>query len=381
MPDITVDAISKSFGGKNPTGAPALADVSFTVRDGELLTLLGPSGCGKTTTLTSIAGFQQPDTGRITCGDQVFFDHAARFSLPAESRNLGMVFQSYAVWPHMTVAQNVGFPLKVRKVRRPDIRERVRQTLELVEMGAYAARYPHELSGGQQQRVALARALVYSPAVLLLDEPFSNLDAKLRERARSWLKQLQAELALTAIFVTHDQHEALSMSDRILVMDRGRILQAGTPEEVYRRPGSRFVAEFLGQCNILAGQVTVPTAHGITWLAVGPAGLPLAVAQDVRAAGSVEVAVRPEAVELSEHPLDRENTLTARVRAVSFLGDHYLYELDAQGLPLVATSPRHLPGPDISARIPPGACWIVGHEDGARAAKTTNDRAPEVTGA
>jgi iron(III) transport system ATP-binding protein len=358
MPEITVDAISKVYGDE-----PALRDVSFTVRDGELLTLLGPSGCGKTTTLMLIAGFRQPDAGRITCGGRPFFDHAARLYLPAEARNLGLVFQSYAVWPHMTVAQNVGFPLKVRKVSRADLTARVGQTLELVEMSAYAARYPHELSGGQQQRVALARALVYSPSVLLLDEPFSNLDAKLRERARTWLKHLQAELALTTIFVTHDQQEALSMSDRVLVMDRGRILQAGTPEEVYARPNSRFVAEFLGRCNILTGRPVTAADGGSTRLAVGPASISLTVSQDAPAADTVEVAIRPETIELSEHPLDGDNVCTATVRSASFLGDHYLYELDAGGLPLIATSPRRLDSPLLRVRIPPEACRILGRDE------------------
>ena len=370
MPEITVEAIGKAFGDET-----ALADVSFTVHDGELLTLLGPSGCGKTTTLMSIAGFQQPDAGRITCGGLPFFDHAAGLSRPAEARNLGMVFQSYAVWPHMTVAQNVAFPLKVRKAGRREIAARVGETLELVEMGDYAARYPHELSGGQQQRVALARALVYSPSVLLLDEPFSNLDAKLRERARTWLKRLQTELALTTIFVTHDQDEALSMSDTIVVMERGRILQAGTPEEIYRRPGSRFVAEFVGQCNIVTGRVLPPTADGAARVAAGPAATSLVVEQDPPVGGTVELAIRPEAIELSERALDGGNVLPAVVRTASFLGDHYVYELDAGGLPLIATSPRRLSGSLLSVRIPPEACWILGHPQ-RRQAREAGDRAP-----
>ena len=354
MPEITVEAIGKSFGAE-----AALSDVSFTVRDGELLTLLGPSGCGKTTTLMSVAGFQQPDTGRITCGGRPFFDRAARLHLPAEARNIGMVFQSYAVWPHMTVAQNVAFPLKVRKVPRAETAERVSQTLELVEMSAYAARYPHELSGGQQQRVALARALVYSPAVLLLDEPFSNLDAKLRERARVWLKGLQAELALTTVFVTHDQEEALSMSDRIVVLDRGRIQQDGTPEEVYRRPASRFVAEFLGQCNVLSARAAESPENGTTRLVAGAAAVPLTVPRAVPAGEAVEVAIRPEAIELSESAPDGGNASAARLRSVSFLGDQYRYELDAGDLPLVVTSPRRFTGPQLWVRIPPGAGWIL----------------------
>jgi iron(III) transport system ATP-binding protein len=261
------------------------------------------------------------------------------------------------------VARNVGFPLRVRRVPKRQIRERVVQTLDLVEMGDYAGRYPHELSGGQQQRVALARALVHRPSVLLLDEPFSSLDAKLRERARIWLKNLQAELALTTIFVTHDQQEALSMSDRIVVMDRGRIQQAGTPEEVYRRPNSRFVAEFLGQCNILTGRAAGSPQNGTTRLALDPAAAPLTVSGDVPAAGTVEVAVRPEAIELGESASGGGNVSAARVRSAVFLGDHYRYELDAGGLSLVATSPRRFAGPQLWVRIPPAACWILGRDE------------------
>src|ERR671930_662292 len=250
MPEIHVESLVKQF-----SESRALDDVTFHVGEGELFTLLGPSGCGKSTTLMSIAGFQTPEQGRIAVGGDVFFDAARRLSVPAERRNLGIVFQSYAVWPHMTVFQNLAFPLKVRKTKRSAVRPRVLEVLELVEMAQYVDRYPHQLSGGQQQRVALARALVYSPSVLLLDEPFSNLDAKLRERARAWVKELQHSLGLTTLFVTHDQDEALSMSDRVLVMNQGVVQQIGTPEEVYRRPANRFVADFVGRVNLISGDV------------------------------------------------------------------------------------------------------------------------------
>src|ERR671930_1423212 len=250
MPEIQIDNLVKTFGEQR-----ALDGVSFSVEEGELFTLLGPSGCGKSTTLMSIAGFQQPEEGCITVRGETFFDTARRINVAAERRNLGIVFQSYAVWPHMTVFQNLAFPLEVRRMKRGAVRERVHEILELVEMREYAARYPHQLSGGQQQRVALARALVYSPSVLLLDEPFSNLDAKLRVRARTWVKDLQRTLGLTTIFVTHDQDEALSMSDRVVVMSAGRIQQVGTPEEVYRAPANRFVAEFVGRVNLLKGVI------------------------------------------------------------------------------------------------------------------------------
>src|ERR1700719_391462 len=299
MPDITVTGLSKAFGQGRAQGR-ALSDVSFSVRDKEFLTLLGPSGCGKTTTLMSIAGFQRPDEGTISCGDRIFFDRAGKVDLPAEDGSLGMVFQSYAIWPHLTVFGNVAFPLKIRRMKKDAVRRRVLDILELVEMAGYAGRYPHELSGGQQQRVALARALVYAPAVLLLDEPFSNLDAKLRERARAWLKHLQGELGLTTLFVTHDQDEALSLSDRIVVMNSGEVLQARAPEDIYHRPQTRFVAEFLGHCNVLDDRAGAATSHGATELVLHPGGQPITVSGEHLAADAeVELAVRPEAVELS----------------------------------------------------------------------------------
>jgi iron(III) transport system ATP-binding protein len=351
MPEITVRGLSKAFGQER-----ALNDVSFTVRDKEFLTLLGPSGCGKTTTLMSIAGFQRPDEGTISCGDRVFFDRATKVHLAAEDRNLGMVFQSYAIWPHLTVFGNLAFPLKIRKMKKDAVRRRVLEILDLVEMAGYAGRYPHELSGGQQQRVALARALVYAPAVLLLDEPFSNLDAKLRERARTWLKHLQTGLGLTTLFVTHDQDEALSLSDRIVVMNGGSVLQAGAPEDIYHRPDTRFVAEFVGHCNMLAARCLTATA-----LVLLANGKPITVSGEDPAAGDeVRLAVRPEAIELDGPEREAgENTYPAEVRAVSFLGDHYLYELDLGGLALTVTDTRSFAGPAVTVRIPPSACRVL----------------------
>jgi iron(III) transport system ATP-binding protein len=361
MPEITVRGLSKTFGK-----AAALSDVSFSVRDKEFLTLLGPSGCGKTTTLMSIAGFQRPDEGLISCGERDFFDGARNLFVAAEDRNLGLVFQSYAIWPHLTVFGNVAFPLKIRRMKRDPLRRRVTETLELVELADLAGRYPHELSGGQQQRVALARALVYSPAVLLLDEPFSNLDAKLRERARSWLKRLQGELGLTTLFVTHDQDEALSLSDRIVVMNAGRVLQAGTPEEIYRHPAERMVAEFLGRCNILTAKVADEApAGGSAGLILTVNGKRITVASDGLAAGDeVQLAVRPEAVELVGPESAAEfavagNTYRAEVRTVAFLGDHYLYELDADGLRVTVTSVRSVEGSSVMVRIPPSECKVL----------------------
>jgi iron(III) transport system ATP-binding protein len=358
MPEIHVESLVKQFGEQR-----ALDHVTFAVRDGEFFTLLGPSGCGKSTTLMSIAGFQQPEEGRIAVGTETFFDAAQRVSVPAEQRNLGIVFQSYAVWPHMTVFENLSFPLKVRKLKRGEIRTRVLDTLELVEMAQYAERYPHQLSGGQQQRVALGRALVYSPSVLLLDEPFSNLDAKLRERARSWVKDLQHRLGLTTIFVTHDQDEALSMSDRVVVMDLGVVQQVGTPEEVYRSPASRFVAAFVGRVNLLEGVVATADSRGVVVDVANSAHrLVLGPGNRVSASSKVTVAIRPEAIRLLEAgdtSLNGTSTWDASVHAVSFLGDHYEYELRAGSVALAAQSPRLVAGERLKVHIPPDACSLV----------------------
>jgi len=354
MPEITIQGLSKTFGREQ-----ALKDISFSVHDKEFLTLLGPSGCGKTTTLMSIAGFQRPDEGTITCGDRVFFDQASKVDLTAQDRNLGIVFQSYAIWPHLTVFGNVAFPLRIRKVTKDSLRRRVLETLELVEMAGYAGRYPHELSGGQQQRVALARALVYAPAVLLLDEPFSNLDAKLRERARDWLKELQHTLGLTTVFVTHDQDEALSMSDRILVMNGGRILREGTPEEVYRQPRMRFVAEFLGQCNFLTGAVgTGPDGDAV----LTTAEFSEAIAVQGRHDGpSGTIAVRPEDIEIIsgvQHDLPGAGT-EASVLHASYLGDHYHYRVAVGAMQLSVHSQRPLAQGPVRLRIPPGVATFI----------------------
>src|SRR6266498_4025992 len=292
MPEIQVENLIKTFGQQR-----ALDRVSFAVEDGELFTLLGPSGCGKSTTLMSIAGFQRPDEGRIAIGYETFFDADRGLSVSAERRNLGIVFQSYAVWPHMTVFDNLAFPLKVRKLKKRDIRTRVLEVLDLVEMHEYERRYPHQLSGGQQQRVALGRALVYSPSVLLLDEPFSNLDAKLRERARAWVKELQQTLGLTTIFVTHDQDEALSMSDRVAVTNAGEVQQIGTPEGVYRTPANRFVAEFVGRVNLIDGVVASADGGSLVLDVAGSSyRLALATPDAVQLSKNVTVAVRPEAL-------------------------------------------------------------------------------------
>ncbi|WP_263631745.1 ABC transporter ATP-binding protein [Streptomyces sp. 8L] len=335
---LTVDNLVKSYGGARGRGRGGAAEpagggrvfavggVSFEVQDGELFTLLGPSGCGKTTTLRSVAGLERPDGGTIALSQRVLFDAARGVNVPANRRELGMVFQSYAIWPHMTVAKNVSFPLDIlpssRRPSREEIGRRVHRMLEVTELGAYADRSATKLSGGQQQRLALARALVIQPEVMLLDEPLSNLDAKLRESMRFELKRLQRELGLTAIYVTHDQSEALVMSSRIAVMNAGRVEQIGTPREIYAGPATRFVAEFIGTSNFVRGvvasadgdEVRVDTADG-RLLCRGAATRP-------GVGSEVLLSIRPEALSLATDPHpDAVNQWAGEVVGRAFLGD------------------------------------------------------------
>jgi iron(III) transport system ATP-binding protein len=352
MPDITVQHLTKTYGATR-----ALDDVTFTVADKQFVTLLGPSGCGKTTTLMSIAGFIDPDAGRISHGERVLLDTGARRNLAAERRELGIVFQSYALWPHMSVADNVAFPLKIRRAGRQAIKTRVADMLDLVELGHRAAAYPHELSGGQQQRVALARALAHGPTALLLDEPFSNLDAKLRERARDWLKELQRTLGITTVFVTHDQTEALALSDQIIVMNDGAIVAGGSPESVYRKPGSRFVAEFLGRCNFIAGDIQ---RHGDSSSVLQTPDLPGGI--ELRAdtpppAGRATVAVRPEDVHLADN--DTAAGWPAHITHATFLGENYLYTLTVGTQTLISLSPRRFTSPTVRLSIPDSAASVI----------------------
>ena len=248
MADLTVSDLALRYGDNE-----ILRGVSVRVPPGKVVALLGPSGSGKTTLLRAVAGLETPYRGTIALGDRVFFDAARGIDLPADARGLGLVFQSYALWPHRTVFENVAYGLKLRKVGTPDIKTRVSRALAQIGLGDLAERYPHQLSGGQQQRVALARALVYEPPVILLDEPLSNLDAKLREEARAWLRQLIVSLDLSALIVTHDQIEAMAVADRITLLNGGLIEQEGTPTDLYREPATAFAAEFMGNNNRLEG--------------------------------------------------------------------------------------------------------------------------------
>lgn len=311
LAELRLEGVGKAFGA-----TWAVRDLTLTVAHGEFLTLLGPSGCGKTTTLRIVAGFVQPTAGRVVLNGRVLTSAADGTSVPPERRGMGMVFQSYAVWPHMTAFQNVAYPLRLRGLAQEEVTRRVRRALELVHLVPFAERYPHELSGGQQQRIALARALVAEPDVLLLDEPLSNLDARLREEMRFEIRDLVERLGITVLYVTHDQTEALSLSDRIAVMQEGRIVQVGTPQEVYERPVDPFVATFLGAANFLPGEVVGRENGAVRVRLLDEAGGPeLWISQE--ASGRVLVCVRPEAIAL--HP---EGPLRGQVERCVYVGSY-----------------------------------------------------------
>jgi putative spermidine/putrescine transport system ATP-binding protein len=301
MARLELERLSKHFGA-----TVAVQEVSLDVRDGEFIVLLGPSGCGKTTTLRMIAGFIAPSAGRIRLGGR---DVTA---LPPWKRNAGMVFQSYALFPHLTVAQNVAFGLETRGVDKAIAQTRVAEALRLVRLGGLAERLPRELSGGQQQRVALARALVIQPDVLLLDEPLSNLDAKLRETVRVEIRELQHKLRITTVMVTHDQEEALIMADRLVVISEGAVRQVGTQHDLYERPADRFVAGFVGRSTLLPGKVVAPGGFQTE------GGLALACADG--APGPGVIALRPERVALGAAAEGLDNRLPGTVELVSYLG-------------------------------------------------------------
>lgn len=325
MSEVVITALSKRYGE-----AVALHGVDLHIADGEFLTLLGPSGCGKSTTLFALAGLDTPTGGTIRVGADIFFDHATGIEVPPERRNLGLVFQSYALWPHMSVEQNLAFPLKLRGIGGNERAKRIAEALELVDMAPYARRFPHELSGGQQQRVALARTIVFRPSLLLLDEPLSNLDAKLRIKARGWLKALQRQLGLTTIYVTHDQEEALELSDRIAVMNMGRIEQLDRPDIIFRRPASRFVADFVGASNFLPVSLREMTAGGMAKVMFNDhlslQAVPVGAGQG---AGECLLSVRPQLIRLSRTPAMDEggNSLSGTIVDRSYLGVRHAYSI------------------------------------------------------
>jgi iron(III) transport system ATP-binding protein len=323
MAAITMRGLSKSYSG--PDGPAAVGDLSLDIADGQFVTLLGPSGCGKTTTLRLIAGFIAPDAGTIHADDRLV--SSPGHVVPPEERGMGMVFQNYAVWPHKTVYENIVFGLKLRKVRAHEARARVESALSLVNLTGLEGRLPSELSGGQQQRVALARSLVVEPSILLLDEPLSNLDAKLRERMRSELKQLQRRTGITFVYVTHDQAEALALSDKVAVIHGGRLMQLGTPREVYSRPASRAVADFMGLVNLLPATV-VAAENGRARLRIG-AGSSIEVETGIalRPGQAVEVVIRPESIRLQPPTRTEPPYLVGKVSESTFLGNIADYQV------------------------------------------------------
>jgi iron(III) transport system ATP-binding protein len=337
MPAVSVDGITKQFGAVRAVDA-----VSLTVADGRFLTLLGPSGCGKTTTLRMIAGLEHNDAGRIVIGDRVVSDPAAGVSLAPERREIGMVFQSYAIWPHMTVLANVAYPLEVRRRPRAEILERVGDVLRLMQMEHLAGRPATMLSGGQQQRVAIARALVFQPRVLLMDEPLSNLDAQLREQMRLELRALQQRLGITTIYVTHDQDEAMVLSDEIAVMHEGRLLQIAAPEAIYARPATRTVAAFFGTPNLLSAKVReVRREAGALLARVDGEGWEgwCVTSADVQPGASVTVVVRPEMIRLGPDRSTPGMTWTGAVRQRIFRGARNVYVVECGPLVLTVEAP------------------------------------------
>ncbi len=348
-PMIELHAVTKRYGS-----LVANDHLTLAVERGELMTLLGPSGCGKTTALRTLTGHVRPDEGRVLIDGRDVTD------VPTHQRELGMVFQNFALFPHMTVRDNVGFPLMIRSLPKTERAERVAQALRLVRLEGYEGHYPRQLSGGQQQRVGLARALVYRPKVLLLDEPLSNLDAKLREEMRFEIKDVVTRLGITAVYVTHDQEEALALSDRVAIMSRGRLEQVGTPEEIYAAPRSRFVAEFVGLSNFLEGRVQSVAGEvmlvGLADLAVTVPVLPQAAPGQ-----AVVVFVRPSEVELLA--ADSAEGIGARVEKATYLGEKMDYRLTLDGgLALRAQSDareRLGPGAAVRVRLPRARCWAA----------------------
>ncbi|HUQ25208.1 MAG TPA: ABC transporter ATP-binding protein [Burkholderiales bacterium] len=317
---LTVTGLCTDYVGERGQVVQAARDVSFEVPAGRLFTLLGPSGCGKTTTLRSIAGLERPRAGEIRVGNDVVY--SSNVFVPPNRRGLGMVFQSYAIWPHMSVFENAAFPLKVspRRGSRQEIREKVTRVLKTVDLGDFADREATKLSGGQQQRLALARALVMEPRLLLLDEPLSNLDAKLRERMRFELKRLQRELGITTVYVTHDQSEALALSHSIAVMNAGRIEQIGSPREIYERPRNQFVADFVGSTNFLEARVLAREGD-FCRVSSQIGGMKVLATEPLAPDEIVTISVRPEDIELSESKKEGENAWEGTVYQKVFLGE------------------------------------------------------------
>ena len=342
----------------------AINRIGFEVSRGEMLTLLGPSGCGKTTTLRCIAGLEKPDEGDIIIDGKPMLSQGF---VPPSKRGIGMVFQNYAVWPHMKVFNNIVYGLKLKKVPRPEIQEKAHKVLELVGLEGLEDRYPSQLSGGQQQRVALARALVTNPKVLLLDEPLSNLDAKLREELRFEIKSLVRRMDITSVYVTHDQAEAMVISDRIAVMDSGNVVQLGKPKEIYEKPATKFVADFIGTTNFIAGEILRVSADNHTAVMRTEFNRELVCqTSDIEATApnvKVNASIRPEDVEVfTQPPENQENLVKGTIAHKAYLGNFLYFFVDVEGTMLRVQVPHHLPyeeGETLYLFLNPQKCMIL----------------------
>ena len=349
MSFLTLSHVNKIF-----NDMPAVEDFNLSAEQGEFVSFLGPSGCGKTTTLRMIAGFELPTSGKITIAEQDLT------FVPPNKRHVGMVFQSYALFPNMTVAENIGYGLKVASRPKPEIAQRVEEMLAIIHLENFGTRYPYQLSGGQQQRVALARALAIRPQVLLLDEPLSALDAKIRVELRQEIRRIQQQLGITTIYVTHDQEEALSLSDRVVVMSQGRIEQIGTPSEIYSYPETEFVAKFVGQINLLPVNVVDPPEGMVK---IGQQAVHTSRTVNYANGETLRLAIRPE--ELNVGHIEGANNLTGRVDAITYLGSIVRLRIDIEGhsvlMDMFNERKVQLPavGEPFKVNFDADACWLL----------------------